>query len=794
MKKIWAMAAAMLLALGGCGGGDDAATAADTGAATEHASAVRCQATMANPFACVPKMSVALVNPAGVAVTRVTHKDPGTLRVTVRDGNGVGLRGVVVNLQSSDGSVQAAAASTDATGLARLPLPAGNRAGTFTARISATAQGSSLAGAVAYEVQFPKLALALLDAGGRAVTQVSPDAAGTLAATLKYPDGTPLANNLVTFGTSDSVALQPATRTALTDAAGVARIGLPAGTRSGGFMANAAVSVNGIALTAAMNYGVTFPVLAFATPALTPTRLSAGGTASVSFTVTNNGKPYARPLRVSFTSRCAGLQKASITPQATTRTGVAAATYTDQGCASADTITASVTLGDRTATRSVALDVQPTSVGSIGFVSADTTNIALVGTGGPERQEWSNLRFRVQDARGNPLPNVAVAFVFADNNATTTVGGLKLQSASSSTDAAGYVSATVTAGTIPTSVRVKASVGTITTLSSVLVVSSGVPDQQHFSLSTSTGNCEGLDYDQDCSVVTVSMADHFGNPVPDGTAVNFSAEGGVIEASCLTGRASGQGTNSQQGGVPGSCSVKLRSAQPRPSKGRVTVLAYALGEEDFYDRNGNNRCDGCDSVKVGGVSEFTPSQDRSPDIWRDDNEDRLWTEGEPCIGPNRTGRCNTPADGRYNGVLRQPSPATSAQTTYVSGQLVHFFSGSRAYFSGPLDPTTGAASAPRCAAEEAVDLAFTVQDVNRNPMPAGTKIELSTLFGSKRGDVFPDTLTVGNHPLKPGGALGAEATTYAATVVCAAAQSGRLYVKVTTPNKVTTLGTLYLNR
>ncbi|WP_157119162.1 Ig-like domain-containing protein [Azohydromonas lata] len=789
MKKIWAMAAAMLLALGGCGGGDDAATAADTGAATEHASAVRCQATMANPFACVPKMSVALVNPAGVAVTRVTHKDPGTLRVTVRDGNGVGLRGVVVNLQSSDGSVQASAASTDATGLARLALPAGSRAGTFTARVTATAQGSSLAGAVAYEVLFPKLNLALLDAGGRAITQVSPDTAGTLAATLKYPDGTPLANSLVTFGTSDSVALQPATRTALTDAAGVARIGLPAGTRSGGFMANAAVSVNGIALTAAMNYGVTFPVLAFATPAVSPTRLSAGGTATLSFTVTNNGKPYARPLPVTFTSRCAGLQKASITQQATTRAGLAAATYTDRGCASTDTITASVTLGDRTATRSVALDVLPTTVGSIGFVSASATSIALAGTGGAQRQEWSSLRFRVQDARGNPVANVPVAFAFADNNAATTVGGLKLQPASGSTDASGYVSTTVSAGTIPTSVRVKASVGSITTLSSLLVVSSGVPDQQHFSLSTSTFNCEGRDYDQACSTVTASLADHFGNPVPDGTVVNFSAEGGVIDAFCLTGRPSAAAAVR-----PGSCSVKLYSAQPKPANGRVTVLAYALGEEDFFDRNGNNRCDACDTASVGAATEFTPSQDKSPDIWRDDNEDLRWTAGEPCIGPNRNGLCSTPGDRRYNGVLRSPSPAASAQTLYVSRQIVHFFSGSRAYIAGPLDPVTGATFAPRCAADEVVDLAFTVQDVNRNPVPAGTKIELSTLFGAKRGEVFPDSLTVENYPVGLGSAVSRDATTYTATVVCAAAQLGRVYVKVTTPNNVTTMGTLYINR
>lgn len=804
MKKIWAMAAAMLLlVLGGCGGGDDAGPPADGDAPTERAAAVRCQATMANPMACVPRMTTALVNPAGAVVTKVTHQEPGTLRVTVRDGNGAGLPGVVVSLSSTDDTVQAAAATTDATGLARLALPAGRQAGSFIARINATAQGSTLSAALSYQVVWPALSLALQDAAGRPIAQVTPDLPGTLAATLKYPDGTPLPNHLVTFNTNDSVDLVPASRTALTDTRGVARVVLPAGSRNGGFAAGAAVSAYGIALSSSLNYGVAYPTLAFATPILTPTRLSAGGTASVSFTVNSGWLTYTRPLTVNFSSVCAALGKATITAQATTRAGVAAATYTDRGCATTDTITASVSLGGRTTTRSVALQVLPAAVGSIGFLSADTTNIALVGTGGPQRQEWSTLSFRVVDARGGAVANVPVSFAFADSNMAATVGGLQLQPASAFTDAAGLVSTTVSGGTIPTSVRVKASVGAITTLSSVLVVSSGVPDQQHFALSTSTGNCEGLDFDQECSTVTVSMADHFGNPVPDGTAVSFSAEGGVIDGSCLTGRVPAQGTtpvgqttNSQQNAipVPGSCSVKLRSARPKPANGRVTVLAYALGEEDFFDRNGNNRCDNCDRTSTIASSEFLPTQDKSPDIWRDDNEDGRWTAGEPCVGPNRNGVCSTPGDGRYNGVLRNPNPAASAQTLYVSRQLVQIFSGSRAVFTGPLDPITRAPFAPRCGSDDVIDMAFSVRDVNGNPMPAGTRLELSAMFGARRGEVWPDRLTVESQPLGVGTTLSGGATTYTASVVCMNTQLGRFFVKATTPNGVTSMGTLYINR
>jgi hypothetical protein len=46
-----------------------------------------------------------------------------------------------------------------------------------------------------------------------------------------------------------------------------------------------------------------------------------------------------------------------------------------------------------------------------------------------------------------------------------------------------------------------------------------------------------------------------------------------------------------QKGTPGECSVRFCAGNPRPADGRVTILAYALGEESFVDSNGNNRYD-----------------------------------------------------------------------------------------------------------------------------------------------------------------------------------------------------------
>jgi len=77
----------------------------------------------------------------------------------------------------------------------------------------------------------------------------------------------------------------------------------------------------------------------------------------------------------------------------------------------------------------------------------------------------------------------------------------------------------------------------------------------------------------------------------DGTAVSFTSEGGTIDASCLTGLANTtltDGTVITQKGIPGSCTVRFCSAEPRAQDGRVTVLAYALGEESFSHTKNTN--------------------------------------------------------------------------------------------------------------------------------------------------------------------------------------------------------------
>lgn len=607
------------------------------------------------------------------------------------------------------------------------------------------------------------LKLSLTNGSGTATTTVSPDSVGALQAVVKNSSGSAVPNVAVTFTTTDSTgAFVPSSGTALTDASGVARIGLAAGTQAGAFTVTANAAAGGTAATGTAGYTVTFPTLTLSALGINPATLSAGGNASVSVTVLSGSAPYTPPLAVSFTSPCIAAGKATMSASVLTQNGIATASYTDKGCGVADIITASVALGGATVTRTGTITVLPATAGSIIFASADTTNIALKGTGGVGRQEFSTLQFQVFDTTGNPVAGKLVDFVFADSNTASTVGGLTLNPASATSAADGTVTTLVVAGTIPTSVRVVAKINgsspLVTTLSNILVISTGVPDQRHFSLATETGNCEGRDFDQTCSIVTATLGDHFGNPAPDGTAVNFTTGAGVIVASCVTG--------SQLG----TCSVPLRSSGVRTANGRVTVLAYALGEEDFFDTNGNNVFDAGDT--------FT---DKKPDIFRDDDENIAWTAGEPCVGPNSNGTCSTAGDGQYNGVLRSPQ-VPSAQTLFVSKQLVQIFSGSNAFVSFNPSPVA-------CAVGSTTNVQVTVADANGNIMPAGTTIGFSTLFGSGAGTVLPASVKVPNVVLGVGEPL--LVPTYLVSVACVG--SGTLFVTVTTPKGIETIASVPIN-
>ena len=192
-----------------------------------------------------------------------------------------------------------------------------------------------------------------------------------------------------------------------------------------------------------------------------------------------------------------------------------------------------------------------------------------------------------------------------------------------------------------------------------------------------------------------------------------------------------------------------------------------LGEENFTDLNGNNVFD-----------DGEPFTDKSPDIFRDDNENGAWTSGEPCIGPNTSGGCNTSGDGKYNGVSRTPQNS-SPQVLYISNQVVQIFSGSRANIAFAPESLV-------CPAGGTASVQVKITDVNGNIMPSGTNISFSTVLGSGTSTVTPAAIVIGSGTA-PFGVIPMVVPIYNLTIACPAPSStGTLQVTVTTPRNIET--------
>ena len=288
--------------------------------------------------------------------------------------------------------------------------------------------------------------------------------------------------------------------------------------------------------------------------------LSPAGTASLSVTVFDDQDvPFTTPLTVNFTSSCSSSNDALIDTAVQTINGTATATYEATGCATTDSIQASVVeLADVTALGSLSVEDAPAN--SIRFVSATPTAIAMAGTGGNSRQEFATLIYEVVDQAGQPKSGEEVSVKLS-----TVLGGITLTGDQNNdgqlsganevllSNANGRVSVIVNAGTVATSVRAVASITVggqqISSVSDSLTISTGLADQNSMSLSATILTPAGYEFDGFTSTLNLRAADAFNNPVPDGTVVNFTTEYGRIVDSCTT--------------QEGTCSVTWNSQNPR---------------------------------------------------------------------------------------------------------------------------------------------------------------------------------------------------------------------------------------
>jgi hypothetical protein len=566
----------------------------------------------------------------------------------------------------------------------------------------------------------PTLTLAIYNASNVKVSSIALGGGFVARATVLDATSTPVANKLVTFSQNGSIAtLSPLT--ALTNASGIAEVAIAPATVSavGASTLSADATVSGSAVHADVDFSVSATSLALSAITVGSGSLASGGNTSLQVTALVGGAPSTGvPVNVAFSASCGKVNGIAGAVSVTTNgSGIAAANY-DAVQADGSLCSGPVTISAASpgaVPKTVSISVAAPSANAVVFVSALPAQIFVSGSGAIEQ---SLAKFKVLSSAGTPLPGVGLKFSIITNP-----GGVGLNATGSAaavtatTNASGEGSVSVFSGTIPGPVKVRAELvsnAAVFAESQNLTVASGPPSQRFMSLSVSTYNIEGEAIDGSTTVLTARLADRQGNAVDDGTVVNFTAEGGQVAVSCATQRVNGISL----------CSVNFQSQNPRPSDGRVSVLAFTEGTKDYVDVNGNNHYDaGVDTLLLIG------------DAYRDDNENGVYDAagtGEFVVGRGGVVACASVGE-------PFPSRANTCDTslaTTVRQQAVILYSSSTPL----IDVTTFNSSV----------LQFNLRSADHPllPMPAGTTVAvdasggtcaLDKVFGTTVPNVSPTT-------------------------------------------------------
>ena len=325
--------------------------------------------------------------------------------------------------------------------------------------------------------------------------------------------------------------------------------------------------------------------------------LTAGGSTSITVNLVdldNANEIYLGERTVTFNSYCAQLGLAEFNPAKVNASGLAISNYEDKGCGREDNIFVSIVdrvgvtdegedILEVTATATAAVDVKLPIVGVVKFIAAEPLAIALKGVGSAILPEISTLSFQVLDRSGNPMFSKTVTYELDH-----IIGDVSLSRGEAVTNIDGISTVQLLSGRVNGTVRVSATVGVndedgndtgevMGTQSNPIGMITGLPDQNSFSLGADKYNPQAWDVIGNTVFVDAYLADHFQNPVPDGTVVAFDAEGGSIGGTCAT--------------IAGKCRVTWTSQAPYPADGIATITARTVGEGDYQDGNSNGLYD-----------------------------------------------------------------------------------------------------------------------------------------------------------------------------------------------------------
>ncbi len=697
------------------------------------------------------RLSVSLRDAANVEAPSVPASGGGQLVAVLVDSSGAPVANQTIKVTVPGNLVtfpNGNAASTDAAGVAKIKVNRRTNSAfgiasvnvSFSPSICSTVAavpcfaGSSITSD--FRVSPPSFKLELIDPAGSATSAVSPQGFTSLKATLKFDDGTPVVQKRVDV-TGDPVKVSfPEGSSALTSSVGeaIVKVARASQTSNGAGTLLVSSSISGTSaeggtdtvVTGSLDYNLG---LSQGVDKLTLSGLDVGtsallayGTRQISVQANLGIVPSTAPVVVAFTSSCGQVLPSSAT---TNSAGIALVSFTATdapgtvpstlGCSGKSVeISASAVGAEGTVRKSLSILSAPaTNLSFVVPIDQSKLRIYLDGSGGLTQ---TLVQFLLTNAIGEAIPSqdVLISLKTLNGGIPKATFGTKGNVAPVSliTDATGKVSVPVFSGTVPTNVLVNAvlvSNAAVQTDSSIVTIASGRPTQNRVSLSLGKLSIPGFNVDGEETTVTMSLADRQGNPVPDGTAVNFVSEGGVlIPPICVTGGVAGDSR----------CTVKIRSQNPRPVNGRVSILAYSAGEEEFVDAN-------FDNIYNCGES-FT-------DLGTAFRSDGALTAGAPLGSSYTTGAFAVPRSGSQSTCSASSTPTPTAGDGVWGGadvrqQTVLIFA------TDEVRATLSAATASK--------IELMISDANNNSIPTGSGLVVSVTDASPNSPITVVSPTV----------------------------------------------------
>jgi hypothetical protein len=232
----------------------------------------------------------------------------------------------------------------------------------------------------------------------------------------------------------------------------------------------------------------------------------------------------------------------------------------------------------------------------------------------------------------------------------------------------------------------------------------------------------------------------------------------------------------------------------------VTILATALGNESFIDRNGNGQYDNTDSFATNGST----CNKNSPTPSLVDSSTACDDLGEAYLDSNQNGTYDladgyfvdifsaggilgkdglrTPGNGLYDGALCSTGASCTKNSVTVRDDITIVLStGIPGTVDNRLPGQPGIVS---LALNGETTISVTLQDTNGNSMPAGTEVTIDDADASNVSIIMnPEPVTV------PSNATNPLSFSLFLKADSALAASGRFRIQVKTPDKGGVIGT-----